>query len=126
MQLAALAFVIGFASYASQLSDATTASGLKEALRVATERAVQQTSKPGGFLDDPKIRISLPGKLDGMATALRAVGMSAQVDELEVAMNRAAESAAGAATPGFVDAIKAMSFSAAAGVLRRDDTAPTS
>src|SRR5258705_11149765 len=95
MQLAALAFVIAFASYASQLSDATTASGLKEALRVATERAVQETSKPGGFLDDPKIRIPLPGKLDGMATALRAVGKGAQVDEPDGARNRAAGGAAG-------------------------------
>jgi len=126
MQLAALALVIAFASYASQLSDGTTASGLKEALRVATERAVQHTSKPGGFLDDPRIRIPLPGRLDGMATALRAVGMGAQVDELDVAMNRAAESAAGEATPVFVDAIQGMSFSDAAGILRGSDTAATS
>jgi hypothetical protein len=124
MKLAALA--LAFAAYASQLSDATAASGLKEALTVATERSVQLTSKPGGFLDDPKIRIPLPGKLDGMATALRAVGMGAQVDELEVAMNHAAEKAAGEATPVFVDAIKGMSFEDAAGILRGNDTAATS
>jgi hypothetical protein len=123
MKLAALA--LAFAAYASQLSDATTASGLSEALKVATERAVQQTSKSGGFLDNPAIRIPLPGKLETMATALRAVGMGGQVDELEVAMNHAAEKASAEATPVFVDAIKGMTFQDAAGILRGNDTAAT-
>jgi hypothetical protein len=123
MRLAAL--VLAFAAYATQLSDATTASGLRDALQVATERAVKTTSKSGGFLDDPRIHIKLPGKLDSMATGLRAVGMGAQVDELEVAMNHAAEKAAGEATPVFVDAIKGMSFTDAAGILRGNDTAAT-
>jgi hypothetical protein len=124
MKVAAVA--LAFAAYASQLSDATTtASGLREALSVATERAVETTSKSGGFLDDPRIHIKLPGKLETMANALRAVGMGAQVDELEVAMNHAAESAAGEATPVFGDAIKSMSFDDAAGILRGGDTAAT-
>jgi hypothetical protein len=124
MKVAAVA--LAFAAYAAQLSDATTASGLSEALKLATQRAVQETSKPGGFLDDPQIRIKLPGKLETMATALRAVGMGGKVDELEVAMNRAAESAAGQATPVFVDAIQRMSFQDAGAILRGNDTAATS
>lgn len=124
MKLAAV--TLALLAYASQLSDATAASGLKDALRVATERAVATTSKSGGFLDDPRIHIKLPGKLETMATALRTVGMSSQVDELEVAMNHAAERAAGEATPVFVDAIKSMSFEDAAGILRGNDTAATS
>jgi hypothetical protein len=124
MKIVSLA--LAFLAYAAQLSDSTTASGLREALSLATERAVATTSKPGGFLDDPKLHIKLPGKLDTMANGLRAVGMSAQVDELEVAMNHAAEKAAGEATPVFVDAIKAMSFEDAAGILRGNDTAATS
>ena len=116
---------VGFLVYASQLSDATTASGLGEALKVATQRAVQSTSKPGGFLDNSRIRIALPGKMEAMASGLRAVGMGAQVDELEVAMNHAAERAAGEATPVFVDAIQGMSFQDAAGILKGGDTAAT-
>jgi uncharacterized protein DUF4197 len=115
-----------FIAYSSQLSDATASSGLQEALKVATERAVQTTSKSGGFLDNQRIRISLPGKMETMATGLRAVGMGAQVDELEVAMNHAAEKAAGEATPVFVDAIKGMSFQDATGILKGNDTAATS
>lgn len=110
---------------ASALSASTTASGLREALQVATERAVESTSKEGGFLDNPRIRIPLPGKLDAMANGLRAIGLGSQVDELEVGMNRAAERAAGEATPVFVDAIKAMSFQDATGILRGSNTAAT-
>jgi len=119
------AVLLAFAAYSSQLSDATTASGLKEALQVATERAVHSTSQTGGFLDNPQIRIKLPGKLETMANGLRAVGMGGEVDQLEVAMNHAAEQAAGEATPIFVDAIKAMTFEDAAGILRGNDTAAT-
>ncbi len=110
---------------AAALSESTTASGLREALALATERAVASTSRPGGFLDDPRIRIRLPGQLDTMAGALRAIGFASQVDELEVGMNRAAERAAGAATPIFVDAIQQMSFQDAAGILRGGNTAAT-
>ena len=124
MKLAAV--TLAFLAYAAQLSDATTASGLRQALELATQRAVASTSKTGGFLDDPSIHIKLPGKLDGLATGMRAVGMGAQVDELEVAMNHAAEKAAAEATPVFVDAIKGMSFDDAAGILRGNDTAATS
>jgi hypothetical protein len=110
---------------AAPLSDGTTASALKEALRVATERAVSSTSKTNGFLHNPSIHIGLPGKLSSVTTALRGLGMSAQVDELEEAMNHAAEKAAGEATPVFVDAIAQMSFKDATGILKGGDTAAT-
>jgi len=110
---------------AAQLPDSTEVSGLKEALRLAAERAVGATSQPGGFLDDARIRIGLPGALGQMTSGLRAIGMGAQVDELEVAMNRAAEKAAGEATPVFVDAIGQMSFQDASGIVTGGDTAAT-
>jgi hypothetical protein len=110
---------------AAELPDSTQISGLKEALRLATERAVGATSQPGGFFDDARIRIGLPGALGQMTSGLRAIGMGAQVDELEVAMNRAAEKAAGEATPVFVDAIGQMSFQDASGIVTGGDTAAT-
>ena len=114
-----------FALGASGLPVSTQTSGLKEALRLATERAVQATSQQGGFLDNQKIRIGLPGQLGSMTSALRAIGMGTQVDELEVAMNRAAEKAAGEATPVFVDAIQKMSFQDVSGIVTGGDTAAT-
>jgi len=125
MRTLALVLAGFLALAAAPLSESTTAAGLKDALRIATERAVQTTSRTNGFLDNPKIHIGLPGKLSSVAAALRGIGMSAQVDELEVAMNHAAEKAAHEATPVFIDAISRMSFQDAAGILRGGDTAAT-
>jgi len=123
MSLSALALAV--LAFVSQ-SDATSASALRDALKLASQRAVSTTSKPGGFLDDPQIHILLPGSLEGMAGGLRALGMGAKVDELETAMNHAAEHAAAEATPIFVGAIEKMSFQDAAGIVRGNDTAATS
>jgi len=116
---------IGLLTFAAALDDPTAVAGLKDALRVASERAVTAVSAPGGFLDNPKIRIPLPGGLDGMAEGLRALGMGAQVDELEAAMNRAAEQASGEATPILVGAVQQMSVKDAMGIVRGSDTAAT-
>ncbi|MBW2542574.1 MAG: DUF4197 domain-containing protein [Deltaproteobacteria bacterium] len=100
-------------------------SGLKQALEIGTRNAVDLTSRENGFLDNPLIRIELPGALDKMASGLRVVGFGAQVDELEVAMNRAAEQAAGEAAEVFWQGIRQMTFSDAVGILNGGDTAAT-
>jgi hypothetical protein len=107
------------------LDSDTIASGLREALEVATSNAVALTSVEDGFLGDPRIRIGLPEQLEGMAKTLRTVGFAAQVDELEVSMNRAAERAAGEAGDVFISAIQQMSFEDARGILQGDETAAT-
>jgi hypothetical protein len=56
-------------------SDQTIASGLKEALRVGTERAVASLSKDGGYADVPALRLQLPESLQPAAKTLRKVGM---------------------------------------------------
>jgi uncharacterized protein DUF4197 len=104
---------------------ANDAAGLKEALQVATQRAVASTSKVGGFLDNPKIHIGLPGSLGKMETALKTVGMGPQIDQFEASMNHAAEKATSEATPVFVDAIKGMSFQDASKIVTGGDTAAT-
>jgi hypothetical protein len=119
--LAALALALGCATLGSD----STESAVKEALRVATERAVRSTGQRDGFLRNRQIRIGLPGALGKLASGLRAVGMDEQVDELEVAMNRAAEQAAGQAAPVFVDAIASMTLQDAAAIVRGGDTAAT-
>ncbi len=107
------------------LDEATVARGLREALRVGTARAVESTSRIDGFLANELIRVYLPEELEDMAKALRRVGFSRQVDELEVAMNRAAEKAAGEAREIFVDAITGMTIADAFTILRGHDTAAT-
>jgi hypothetical protein len=67
----------------------------------------------------------LPDSLETMAKGLRAIGMGSQVDELEVAMNRAAEKAAGQAKDVFWQGIRQMSFADAQAILQGGDTAAT-
>jgi hypothetical protein len=110
---------------ASTSGEGNVVSGLKQALEIGTRNAVGLTSRKNGYLNNPLIRIELPGALDTMAMGLRAVGLGAPVDELEVAMNRAAERAAGEATAVFWQGIRQMTFSDAVGILNGGDTAAT-
>ena len=60
------------------------AAGLRDALRVGTERTVEATSGLDGFLANELIRIALPDELDSMARTLRRIGLGSEVDRLEV------------------------------------------
>ncbi len=106
-------------------SDGQVANGLKEALRVGSERAVSSTSRNGGFLDNAALRIALPSELQTMAKGLRLIGMGQQIDELEVGMNRAAEKASAEAKPIFWNAITSMTLTDAVGILNGGNTAAT-
>jgi hypothetical protein len=107
------------------LSDDKIVSGLKEALRVGTGRAVAETGKPDGFLKNAAIKILLPPKLQRAGKTLRMVGMGSQVDALETGMNRAAEQAAPQAKQIFLNAVMRMTFSDARNILTGGDTAAT-
>ena len=108
-----------------QLSNKDTATGLKEALTQGANQAVGSLGKADGFLGNPKVKISLPGQLDKAASMMRKLGMGAQVNELETAMNRAAEAAVPEARKLLVDSIKSMSVEDAKGILTGGDNAAT-
>ena len=99
------------------LDDGTIADGLREALRVGTERAVGKTSQIDGFLGNRLIRIAMPDDVRKMTDTLRKIGLGAQVDELETSMNRAAEKASGEAVDVFWDAVSSMTIDDARRVL---------
>lgn len=108
-----------------ELDRETIVAGLKEALRVGSERTIDRTAILNGFLANELIRIVLPDDLDSMAKTLRRIGLDRQVDELEVQMNRAAEEAAGEALDVLAEEIRGLSFPDAMGILRGGDTAAT-
>jgi hypothetical protein len=60
-----------------------------------------------------------------MTRGLRRIGLSRQIDEFELAMNRAAESAAGGAFDVFDAAIGELGFSDARAILGGNETAAT-
>jgi hypothetical protein len=107
------------------LSDSEIIRGLKDALQVGTGRAVTTVSQEGGYYDNPKIRIPLPGAVQKVETLLRAAGYGTQVDAFELSMNRAAERAAPEAKAIFWDAIKQMTFSDARRILNGRDNEAT-
>jgi len=92
------------------LSTGDIASGLKEALRVGSERVVSQVGRNDGYNADPAIHLPLPGSLKSVQSALAAAGMSGMLDDLELKLNRAAEAAAPKARALFVDAISQMTI----------------
>lgn len=107
------------------LSESTVAAGIKEALRVGAERAVDSTSRPGGFLKDAVLHIGMPKELATMATALKTVGLGQQVDTLEAVMNEAAEKASGEAKAVLWETVSAMTLSDALSILKGHSHAAT-
>jgi hypothetical protein len=109
----------------STFGDARIGAALKEALQVGTENAVRLTGRPDGYFRNEAIKILLPEQLRSLEKSLRAVGFGAQVDELVLGMNRAAERAAPQAKQIFWDAVGAMTIDDARSILGGADTAAT-
>ncbi|MBC3373809.1 DUF4197 domain-containing protein [Pseudomonas sp. SWRI92] len=101
----------------SDLSQKDATGGLKDALTQGAQIAVKQLGTPGGFSNNPDVKIELPGKLGKVASKMKAFGMGDQVDQLETSMNQAAEAAVVQAQPILVDAVKNMSVTDAKGIL---------
>lgn len=107
------------------LSKGDVTLGLKEALNVAGNLASKRLSAKDGFMGDAAVRIPLPGVLGNAQKKLQPFGMAGPLDDLQLKVNRAAESAAPTAGKLVIDAVKTMSFDDAMGILRGGDTAAT-
>jgi hypothetical protein len=103
----------------------TIAAGLKEALTLGSQNAVSMVSSVDGYFKNPAIRIPLPEKVQKVEKPLRKIGLSKQVDEFVVTMNRAAEKAAPAAKDIFVGAVKEMTIVDAIKILQGGETSAT-
>jgi hypothetical protein len=109
----------------ASLPQAEIGSGLKDALKVASQRVVGRVGKTDGYWGDNAIRIPLPGPIDKVSGALKTVGAGGMVDDLHLKMNRAAEQAAPQALNIFVDAASKMSISDARAILTGPNDAAT-
>jgi hypothetical protein len=81
-----------------------------EALKVGTGRVVSTLGRADGFNKSPDVHIPLPKTLDRVQKALRPIGASFMADDLELRLNRAAESATPRAKALFWDAITRMTL----------------
>jgi len=107
------------------VGEADAALGVRAALERGALAAVGLLGKTDGFLGNPKVRIPLPGFLKDAAKLLRATGQKKKVEELEIAMNRAAEAAVPEAKELLVGAVKAVSVEDALKIVRGSETAVT-
>jgi len=99
--------------------------GLKEALQVGVEEAVNRLSAEDGYLESP-YKIILPEEARKVVDKLKIFpGFSDVERNLVEKMNAAAESAAKKATPIFTDAITSMSFEDARKILFGKEDAAT-
>lgn len=107
------------------LSDGDINLGLKDALKVGSERVVNQLGKPGGFNVDPQIHIPLPEKFQIVKKTLEKVGLAGMLDDLELKLNRAAEQATPQAKKLFWNAIEEMTLEDVRGIYSGSDDAAT-
>ena len=107
------------------LSNDEVVQGLKEALRIGSEKAVSSASKVGGFSNNNLIRIPFPEEAEEVKSFALKMGMKSQVEEFEKTMNEAAEKASEEATQILVNAITGMSVQDGFEILNGGDTAAT-
>jgi len=111
--LVATAYGLGLAD----LSNQDASRGIKGALDQGAASAISKLGVPGGFLNNPKVKIPLPPALDEIAKGMRMMGRGKDADELVTTMNQAAEQAVPQAKELMVNAVKTMSVSDAKGIL---------
>ena len=113
------------AARAAGITESDAALGVRAALERGAMVAVGLLGRSGGFLDNPKVRIPLPGFLDDAAKLLKYTGQQKRIDELVIAMNRAAEAAVPQAKTLLVNAVKSMSVEDGKQILTGGDNAVT-
>lgn len=101
------------------------AAGLRQALNFGIDKQVTKLTEEGGFFRNELVRITLPPELQKVDRALRNAGLDALADEGLKVLNRAAEEGVKEATPIFVNAVKAITFTDARNILTGDNDAAT-
>ncbi|MEE2565874.1 DUF4197 domain-containing protein [Hyphobacterium marinum] len=109
----------------SAFAQLDSASGIRQMLTAATRAATDRLGRHNGFFADSIVRIPLPGILGTTQRRLQPLGLAGPLDDLELRMNRAAESVMPAARDLVTGAIGNLSLSDGIGILRGGDTAAT-
>ena len=94
----------------SALSDSDIAAGLKQALAKGTTAAINELGRSGGFWDNPRFRIPLPGPVEKIQGYLQGSNIGGQLDDLHLSFNRAAEQAVPVAADVFGEAVQKLSL----------------
>jgi hypothetical protein len=125
---ALMSLVLMGSALALNLADLTNqdaAKGIKAALGDGINSAIGKLGVPGGFMNNPQVKIPLPGALEQVAGGLRMIGRGKDADELVATMNQAAEQAVPQARPLLVNAVKSMTLEDAKKILTGGDQSVT-
>lgn len=110
----------------SALTQAEIVAGLKEALKVGTNKASQQLSATNGYYGDLAVRILLPDEAQVITRNISKLpGGQTMVDNVVRGINAAASDAASETAPIFIDAITSMTIQDGAKILAGGNTAAT-
>jgi hypothetical protein len=109
----------------NSLSNADITAALRQALEIGSQNAGSRLNSVNGFFGNSLIKILMPPEARKMESTLRSFGFSQVADKAILAMNRAAEDAAGKAAPIFINAIRSMTITDAVNILRGGNGAAT-
>lgn len=109
----------------SQLTNSQIVNGLREALKVGTERVVSQIGAADGYNLDQQIHIPLPDELQQVQNLLKKFGLGSLADDVELRLNRAAELAAPKAKELILKAIESMTLDQAQAIYNGPKDAAT-
>ncbi len=108
------------------LSQGEIIEGLKSALTVGAGNSSATASKLDGFMKNSKIKLPFPPEAESVREKVAKIpGGQAKIDEFVLTLNRAAEDAAIASKPIFIDAVKGMTVSDGLAILQGDEHAAT-
>jgi hypothetical protein len=99
--------------------------GMRAALGAAADGAVNRLGVNDGFWGAPAFKLKLPGALGSAQSRLKAFGMSGPLDDLELKVNRAAETAVAQSKPIFLAAVRDLTIADGLALLRGGDSAAT-
>jgi hypothetical protein len=99
--------------------------GLKEALKIGTDKAITTLSSEGSFFNNPKIKIPLPDPLKKIEDNARKIGLGFYFDSFDKSMNSAAEQATPLAKKIILNALQEMTISDAKKILYGRDNEAT-
>lgn len=105
------------------LSDAD--GGIRQALGSAALASALRLGRLDGYWADNKVQIPLPSPLSTIQARLKPLRLSSSLDNFQLRLNRAAETAAPRAGAIFTDTIKSLTISDAIQIVRGGDTAGT-
>lgn len=109
----------------SAITAAEATQALRDSLEQGTRAAIARLGRENGYFGYAKVKIGLPKNFARAEGILRFLGLGKQVDDLVLAMNRAAEAAVPKAREAALEALRTISVVDAKAILASGDGAAT-